>query len=173
MITREPPPSNIDNCSMKFFFVVSFSLLGWHWFLSAFLPCTEKSRLRTRDLEWYFFCHRDKKYSNGSRSNRATDGGYWKATGKDKSVIHNSCTVGMRRTLVFHEGKPPKGTRTNWVMYEYRLESRELVDAGFAQVKLASDTYLKVSCMIFVTAFLKCPRGIVFYAYSVFIVLVA
>lgn len=129
--------------------------------------------MRTRDLEWYFFCHRDKKYSNGSRSNRATDGGYWKATGKDKSVIHNSCTVGMRRTLVFHEGKPPKGTRTNWVMYEYRLESRELVDAGFAQVKLASDTYLKVSCMIFVTAFLKCPRGIVFYAYSVFIVLVA
>nr|XP_018684507.1 PREDICTED: NAC domain-containing protein 82-like isoform X1 [Musa acuminata subsp. malaccensis] len=112
----------------------------------------EKSRLRTRDLEWYFFCHRDKKYSNGSRSNRATDGGYWKATGKDKSVIHNSCTVGMRRTLVFHEGKPPKGTRTNWVMYEYRLQSRELVDAGFAQVKLASDTYLKdayLLCKVF------------------------
>ncbi|THU59639.1 hypothetical protein C4D60_Mb07t04190 [Musa balbisiana] len=102
----------------------------------------EKSRLRTRDLEWYFFCHRDKKYSNGSRSNRATDGGYWKATGRDKSVIHNSCTVGMRRTLVFHEGKPPKGERTNWVMYEYRLESRELVDAGFAQ-----DAYLL--CKVF------------------------
>ncbi|RWW69040.1 hypothetical protein BHE74_00023399 [Ensete ventricosum] len=102
----------------------------------------EKSLLRTRDLEWYFFCPRDKKYTNGSRSNRATDGGYWKATGRDRSVIHNSCTVGMKRTLVFHEGKPPKGGRTNWVMYEYRLESRELADAGSPQ-----DTY--VLCKIF------------------------
>ncbi|URE47870.1 No apical meristem (NAM) protein [Musa troglodytarum] len=93
----------------------------------------DKSQLRSKDLEWYFFCPRDKKYPNGSRTNRATDIGYWKATGRDRYVIHNSQTVGMKKTLVFYEGKPPKGTRTNWVMYEYRLLNRQLVDAGFSQ----------------------------------------
>lgn len=48
----------------------------------------------------------------------------------------------MRKSLVFHEGKPPKGSRTDWVMYEYRLESKELVDAGFFQVVIDFQNYL-------------------------------
>ncbi|XP_042412045.1 NAC domain-containing protein 53-like [Zingiber officinale] len=93
----------------------------------------EKSCLHTKDLEWYFFCPRDRKYPNGIRTNRATDIGYWKATGRDRTVMHNSCIVGMKKTLIFHVGKPPKGNRTDWVMYEYRLESKELADAGYSQ----------------------------------------
>lgn len=96
----------------------------------------EKSCLHTKDLEWYFFCPRDRKYPNGIRTNRATDIGYWKATGRDRTVIHNSCSVGMKKTLIFHVGKPPKGNRTDWVMYEYRLVSKELADAGYSQVRL-------------------------------------
>ncbi|XP_042383362.1 uncharacterized protein LOC121975650 [Zingiber officinale] len=53
------------------------------------------------------------------------------ATGKDKDVVHNSSTIGMRKSLVFHVEKLPKGSRTDWMMYEYRQESKELVDAGF------------------------------------------
>ncbi|XP_042387824.1 NAC domain-containing protein 82-like [Zingiber officinale] len=49
-----------------------------------------------------------------------------KVTGKDKDVVHNSSTIGMRKSLVFHVGKLPKGIRTDWMMYEYRLESKEL-----------------------------------------------
>ncbi|KAD2087001.1 hypothetical protein R6Q59_008769 [Mikania micrantha] len=91
------------------------------------------SRLKTRDLEWYFFSVLDKKYGNGSRTNRATDRGYWKTTGKDRSVYHRSELVGMKKTLVYHIGRAPKGERTNWVMHEYRLIDQKLDKAGIVQ----------------------------------------
>ncbi|KAM0068817.1 putative transcription factor NAM family [Helianthus debilis subsp. tardiflorus] len=91
------------------------------------------SRLKTRDLEWYFFSVLDKKYVNGSRTNRATDRGYWKTTGKDRAVYHRSQLIGMKKTLVYHIGRAPKGERTNWVMHEYRLIDQELKTAGIVQ----------------------------------------
>ncbi|CAN0908601.1 NAC domain-containing protein 7 [Linum grandiflorum] len=49
--------------------------------------------------EWYFFSHKDKKYPTGTRTNRATKFGFWKATGRDKSIYCRQCLVGMRKTL--------------------------------------------------------------------------
>ncbi|XP_020222542.1 NAC domain-containing protein 78 [Cajanus cajan] len=91
------------------------------------------SKLKTKDLEWYFFSILDRKYGNGSRTNRATEKGYWKTTGKDRAVNQGDRTVGMKKTLVYHIGRAPHGRRTNWVMHEYKLLEEELARAGTVQ----------------------------------------
>ncbi|GAV89394.1 NAM domain-containing protein [Cephalotus follicularis] len=76
------------------------------------------------EKEWYFFSLRDRKYPTGLRTNRATEAGYWKTTGKDKEIFRASVLVGMKKTLVFYKGRAPRGEKSNWVMHEYRLESK-------------------------------------------------
>nr|VDD53004.1 unnamed protein product [Brassica oleracea] len=132
---------------MRFVVVARLSDYLWFDFLSsAVLLCVGFlvfSRLRTRDQEWYFYSALDKKYGNGARMNRATNKGYWKATGKDREIRRDVQILGMKKTLVFHSGRAPDGLRTNWVMHEYRLVDYETESNG----NLVQDAY--VLCRIF------------------------
>ncbi|GAB2230817.1 hypothetical protein Drorol1_Dr00015111 [Drosera rotundifolia] len=89
-------------------------------------PWELPEKAKMGEKEWYFYSLRDRKYPTGLRTNRATEAGYWKATGKDREIYSSkTCSlVGMKKTLVFYRGRAPKGEKSNWVMHEYRLEGK-------------------------------------------------
>lgn len=105
-----------------------FSLLQYcnecyfSFLLSFILICLGKASMGEK--EWYFFSLKDRKYPTGLRTNRATEAGYWKTTGKDKEIFHSGKMVGMKKTLVFYKGRAPRGEKSNWVMHEYRLQTK-------------------------------------------------
>ncbi|XP_011100538.1 transcription factor JUNGBRUNNEN 1 [Sesamum indicum] len=81
------------------------------------------------EKEWYFFCKRGRKYRNSARPNRVTvtGSGFWKATGIDKPIHSAStsntkcCIIGLKKSLVYYGGSAGKGTKTDWMMHEFRL----------------------------------------------------
>lgn len=91
------------------------------------LPCNvydDEEVSTVGDKEWYFFCIRGRKYRNSIRPNRVTGSGFWKATGIDKP-IHSAkepheC-IGLKKSLVYYRGSAGKGTKTDWMMHEFRL----------------------------------------------------
>ncbi|GLU15060.1 hypothetical protein SLE2022_315880 [Rubroshorea leprosula] len=82
------------------------------------------------DNESYFFCKRGRKYRNSIRPNRVTGSGFWKATGIDKAVYSQGgdgrdC-IGLKKTLVYYRGSAGKGTKTDWMMHEFRLPAKAI-----------------------------------------------
>ncbi|PWZ56309.1 Transcription factor JUNGBRUNNEN 1 [Zea mays] len=79
------------------------------------------------EKEWYFFCLRGRKYRNSIRPNRVTGSGFWKATGIDRHIYPatanpvESVSVGLKKSLVYYRGSAGKGTKTDWMMHEFRL----------------------------------------------------
>uniref|UniRef100_M0ZL44 NAC domain protein n=2 Tax=Solanum tuberosum TaxID=4113 RepID=M0ZL44_SOLTU len=76
------------------------------------------------DKEMYYFCMRGRKYKNSVRPNRVTKSGFWKATGIDKPVYSSTTQciiIGLKKCLVYYRGSAGKGTKTDWMMHEFRL----------------------------------------------------
>ncbi|XP_057765285.1 transcription factor JUNGBRUNNEN 1-like [Salvia miltiorrhiza] len=78
------------------------------------------------EKEWYFFCRRGKKYKNSLRPNRVTRSGFWKATGIDRPIYSSrrDC-IGLKKSLVYYRGSAGKGTKTDWMMHEFRLPTSD------------------------------------------------
>ncbi|KAM0950620.1 putative transcription factor NAM family [Dioscorea sansibarensis] len=122
-------------------------------------PWDLPSNAKTGEKEYYLFCQRDKKYPTGIRTNRATEAGFWKATGKDKEIYSNrgALLVGMKKTLVFYKGRAPKGKKTNWVMHEFRLVAQPSLSKS---TKLIYNTFFlnddSLSSMVFRMVWVVC-----------------
>ncbi|KAF3322541.1 NAC domain-containing protein 21/22 [Carex littledalei] len=98
--------------------------------------------------DWYFYSLRDRKYATGQRTNRATESGYWKATGKDRQVSRKGVPVGMRKTLVFYQGRAPKGKKSDWVMHEFRREGQGEMTKFFKEDWVLCRVFFKSRSMI-------------------------
>ncbi|KAL3730096.1 hypothetical protein ACJRO7_027147 [Eucalyptus globulus] len=94
--------------------------------LDLFISYNELSAIPSDGRECFFFCPGGDKIPNNRRSNnRMTELGYWKDTCK-KRVIRSLVTgkqIGIRKILVYYEGRQPKGRKTDVVMHEYLLNS--------------------------------------------------
>lgn len=113
-------------------------------------PWDLPGKAKVGEKEWYFYSLRDRKYPTGTRTNRATKTGYWKATGKDRDVMNSGThsLVGMKKTLVFYMGRAPRGVKTNWIMHEYRLE-RDSTSRFHGQQSLGPKQDEWVICRVF------------------------
>ncbi|XP_051135597.1 transcription factor JUNGBRUNNEN 1-like [Andrographis paniculata] len=84
-----------------------------------------KCSINQGDKEWYFFCQRGRKYRNSVRPNRVTGSGsgFWKATGIDRPIYSSAddTIIGLKKSLVYYRGTAGKGTKTDWMMHEFRL----------------------------------------------------
>ncbi|KAJ0043292.1 hypothetical protein Pint_17721 [Pistacia integerrima] len=106
----------------------------------------------TPDKEGYFFCKRGRKYRNSVRPNRVTGSGFWKATGIDKSVYSEGgegrdC-IGLKKTLVYYRGSAGKGTKTDWMMHEFRFPPNDNSTASNAKTTL-QEAEVWTICRIF------------------------
>ncbi|XP_047336620.1 NAC domain-containing protein 104-like [Impatiens glandulifera] len=64
--------------------------------------------------KWFYYSRRTNK--------RITGNGYWKPLGVDEQIFSTANKlVGLKKYYVFYMGKPPSGSKTNWVMQEYKL----------------------------------------------------
>ncbi|KAL2897269.1 Transcription factor JUNGBRUNNEN 1 [Bienertia sinuspersici] len=111
------------------------------------------------DKEWYFYCKRGRKYRNSIRPNRVTGSGFWKATGIDRPIYSNGgeghdC-IGLKKSLVYYRGSAGKGTKTDWMMHEFRLpnDQHQQPTNNQATVSNSKDTALEAEiwtlCRIF------------------------
>ncbi|KAK7324346.1 hypothetical protein VNO77_27879 [Canavalia gladiata] len=107
------------------------------------------------EKEGYFFCKRGRKYRNSIRPNRVTGSGFWKATGIDKPVYShggegNDC-IGLKKTLVYYRGSAGKGTKTDWMMHEFRLPSNTDTNLSNAKnyIDIPQEAEIWTLCRIF------------------------
>ncbi|XVE96379.1 hypothetical protein REPUB_Repub02eG0216300 [Reevesia pubescens] len=103
--------------------------------------------------QWFFFIPRQESEARGGRPRRLTTSGYWKATGSPGYVYScNSRPIGVKRTMVFYNGRAPTGKKTEWKMNEYKAIEGEASSANSALPTIRQEfslcrVYKKLKCL--------------------------
>ncbi|KAF3332040.1 NAC domain-containing protein 90-like protein [Carex littledalei] len=93
-----------------------YSVDPWQLLDYTGVPSTDEG-----DQQWFFFCPRQERETQGGRPSRTTPSGYWKATGSPSAVYSSTNRpLGMKKSMVFYQGKAPIGTKSKWKLNEYR-----------------------------------------------------
>ncbi|KAH0469293.1 hypothetical protein IEQ34_002525 [Dendrobium chrysotoxum] len=110
-----------------------FSLEPWQLPELSGEPCVQDKE------QWFFFCPQQEREASGGRPSRTTTTGYWKATGSP-ILIYSSTKrrLGMKKTMVFYNGRAPTGQKTKWKMNEYRLFEDQATTSTAAAASAAS-----------------------------------
>lgn len=111
--------------------------------------------------EWYYYCKRGRKYKNSVRPNRVTAGsGFWKATGIDKPIYGKGEVIGLKKSLVYYRGSAGKGTKTEWMMHEFRLPNNKYLHAAnnIAQEAVRNFNISYIYVMCFSLTIYKCTQ---------------
>ena len=73
---------------------------------------------------------------NGKRPSRIAGVGYWKACAPDKDITNNGIKLGAKKPLLYYEGLPPNGIKTNWMMHEYVATGCEREQTSYEDIKV-------------------------------------
>ena len=109
------------------FISLSPSFIIDHLLISSLVAAL--SKLESKDLVWYFFSPKEYTSAKKNVTKRTTPSGYWKATGVDRKIKDrrgNGVEIGIKKTLVYYEGRVPNGVWTPWVLHEYHITSLPL-----------------------------------------------
>ncbi|CAH1420071.1 unnamed protein product [Lactuca virosa] len=128
------------------------------------LPQYAGERCKGDPEQWFFFVPRQENEARGGRTSRLTSSGYWKATGSP-SIVYSSGNrgIGIKRTMVFYNGRAPTGRKTKWKMNEYKAFEEEPSSNTNPTPELMQDwslcrVYIKSNCL---RAFDRRPSGVV------------
>lgn len=72
--------------------------------------------------EWYLFSHKGKKYPTGTRTNRATEAGFWKANGREGHKFKQLQENRNEKNSCFLHWSAPHSQKTDWIMHEHSLD---------------------------------------------------
>ncbi|KAL0684021.1 hypothetical protein Bca4012_050869 [Brassica carinata] len=109
------------------FISLTHSFIIDHLLISSLVAAL--SKLESKDLVWYFFSPKEYTSAKKNVTKRTTPSGYWKATGVDRKIKDrrgNGVEIGIKKTLVYYEGRVPNGVWTPWVLHEYHITSLPL-----------------------------------------------
>ncbi|KAL3631162.1 hypothetical protein CASFOL_024146 [Castilleja foliolosa] len=116
------------------------------------IPTVDLYQLHPQDLltnttpgknekEMYVFTHLKARNKGVTHAKRTTPDGFWKATSGDNDIKnHSGEVIGIRKALVYYHGK---GSKTNWIMHEYRLKDHSKVGDNYVLCKIHNHTHKK------------------------------